>query len=73
MNGDTGDIAVDQYHRYPQDVAMMASSAPAPTASPAPGRGKFPTRDNFLLLQNGYLSRVSEKAVMSGRIRVTGA
>jgi len=24
LNGDTGDVAVDHYHRVPQDVAMMA-------------------------------------------------
>ncbi len=28
LNGDTGDVACDHYHRFPQDVAIMADLGP---------------------------------------------
>ncbi len=32
-HGDTPEVAVDHYHRMPEDVAIMRSSACRPTAS----------------------------------------
>ena len=37
-NNDTGDVACDHYHRYPEDVALMRGSAFRPTAFRSPGR-----------------------------------
>ena len=41
-NADTGDIAADHYHRYTDDVALMADSACPRTGSRCPGRGCGP-------------------------------
>ncbi|CAL9286186.1 6-phospho-beta-galactosidase [Streptomyces sp. SudanB135_2055] len=43
VNGDTGDVACDHYHRYPQDVALRATWAWTPTASRSPGRASCRT------------------------------
>ena len=37
-NGDTGDVACDHYHRWREDIDLMATSASRPTASRSPGR-----------------------------------
>ena len=37
--GDTGDIACDSYHRYPEDADLIGRWACQPTGSPSPGRG----------------------------------
>ena len=44
VDGDTGDVACDHYHRMPEDVALMRRArARRPTASRWPGRGCAPT------------------------------
>ena len=43
-NGDTGDVACDHYHRWREDLDLMADARrAAPTASRSPGRGSSPT------------------------------
>ena len=41
-NGDTGDVACDHYHRYQDDVALMADLGSAPIGSRWPGPGSIP-------------------------------
>ena len=43
VDGSTGDVACDHYHRYPEDVRLMADLARAPIASVSAGHASFPT------------------------------
>ncbi|CAM5715131.1 beta-glucosidase [Streptomyces californicus] len=36
-NGDTGDVASDHHHRYPDDVPLLHELGVTPTASRSPG------------------------------------
>ena len=44
VDGSTGDVACDQYHRYPEDVALLQQLGLGATASASPGRASSPTR-----------------------------
>ena len=40
-NNDTGDVALDHYHRYKEDVQLIKALAARPIASLSPGRAFF--------------------------------
>ena len=41
-DGHTGDVACDHYHRWPEDLDLIAGLGATPTASPSPGRASSP-------------------------------
>ena len=43
LNGATGDVSCDFYHRYKEDIDMMGPESRIPTASPLRGTASCPT------------------------------